>query len=480
MRSLIQTIAAVLCLLLISPHTEADVIYLTNGNVLVVEKAWEEGGEVRYQTGGKVKNLSKSAVKRIQEQKASPAPEGAAPRYGIAFDDSRPAAVGESIPSKTTNLRSSTSAVSKELLNQLTENLKSAPADSQAKSDLVQALNSLAALQAAQGDLSGAKSSLDEALALDKKDLATLANLAIINYRTGNYRASEDLLLSCLSMNKRDQGIHFLLGEAYYAQEKVAQAVNQWTEALQFGPNPEISTRLDKARKESGFHNELGVLQSAHFILRYDRKVSDYQLGQQVLTTLEGLYRQLSVDLTSQPPATVAVILYPDQAYFDITRAPSWSGALFDGKIRVPTRGLSSVTSELSAVLVHELTHAFIRSLPGRGCPSWFNEGVAQFQEGKSTSNHRKWLEALNREGRLIPLIGLKGSFVGLAAGDASLAYNEGLAAVEFLVASAGKTSIHRILDLMGKNYNFESAFQNVTHKSVEQFDAEWRGSLSR
>jgi hypothetical protein len=54
------------------------------------------------------------------------------------------------------------------------------------------------------------------------------------------------------------------------------------------------------------------------------------------------------------------------------------------------------------------------------------------------------------------------------------------LAAVEFLVISAGKTSIRRILDLMGQNYNFESAFQNVMHKSVEQFDIEWRGSLSR
>ena len=480
MKSLIQAIASALCLLLVNSRTGADVIYLTNGNVLVVEKAWEEGVEVRYQSAGKVQNLPKSAVKRIQEQKALPAPEGAAPRYGSAIDDRSPAAVENSIPSKTTSLRGSTSTVSKELLNRLRENLKSAPADPHAKAELAQALNSLAALQAAQGDLLAAKSSLEEALTLDKKDLATLANLAVVNYRTGNYRASEDLLLACLDLNKRDQGIHFLLGEAYYAQEKVAQAINQWTEALQFGPNPEISSRLEKARKESGVHSELGVLQSAHFILRYDRKVSDYQLGQQILTTLEGLYRQLSIDLTSQPPATVAVILYPDQAYFDITRAPSWSGALFDGKIRVPTRGLSSVTSELSAVLVHELTHAFIRSLPGRGCPSWFNEGVAQFHEGKSVSNHRKWLEALNRGGQLIPLIGLKESFVGLPAGDASLAYNEGLAAIEFLVASAGKASIRNILDLMGQNYNFESAFQNVMHKSVEQFDTEWRRSLSR
>jgi hypothetical protein len=153
---------------------------------------------------------------------------------------------------------------------------------------------------------------------------------------------------------------------------------------------------------------------------------------------------------------------------------------LFDGKIRVPTQGLSSVTRELSAVLIHELTHAFIRSLPGRGCPSWFNEGVAQFQEGKSTSSHRKWLETLNKESHLIPLTELNASFAGLPADSASLAYSEGLAAVEFLVASAGKGSIRNILELMGQNYNFESAFENVMHKNVEQFEVEWRRSLSR
>ena len=67
------------------------------------------------------------------------------------------------------------SAVSKELLSRLRENLKSAPADAHAKSELAQALNSLAALQATQGDLSAAKSSLEEGLALDKRNAATLS-----------------------------------------------------------------------------------------------------------------------------------------------------------------------------------------------------------------------------------------------------------------------------------------------------------------
>jgi len=166
-------------------------------------------------------------------------------------------------------------------------------------------------------------------------------------------------------------------------------------------------------------------------------------------------------------------------AYFDITKAPSWSGALFDGKIRIPTRGLSSVTPELSAVLVHELTHALF----DRYLDAVVHLGLMKGRPvsgGQVGVKPRKWLDTLNKERQLIPLMELQGSFVGLPADAASLAYHEGLAAVEFLVASAGRTAIRKILDLMGQNYNFETAFQNALNKSVEKFDAEWRGSLSR
>src|SRR5207249_63324 len=108
---------------------------------------------------------------------------------------------------------------------------------------------------------------------------------------------------------------------------------------------------------------------------------SDRRLGQEILDTLEDLYNHLSRDLTSLAPATVAVILYPDQIYFDITQAPSWTGAVFDGKIRVPTRGLTGVTDRLRAILAHELAHSFIASLPGRGAQSGFRKEWRNFRK---------------------------------------------------------------------------------------------------
>src|SRR5216117_3378249 len=196
--------------------------------------------------------------------------------------------------------------------------------------------------------------------------------------------------------------------------------------------------------------------------------------------TLEDLYNHLSRDLTSLAPATVAVILYPDQIYFDITQAPSWTGAVFDGKIRVPTRGLTGVTDRLRAILAHELAHSFIASLPGRGSPIWFQEGVAQLQEGKSAANARKLLAQLQRENHLTPLKNLRDSFMGLSPDTAGIAYAESLSAVEYLASQFGRPAIRNLLDLMGQNYNFENAFRTALQRSVSEFESAWQQDLTQ
>lgn len=53
--------------------TFADVIYLKNGSVLLVEKAWEEGDQIKYQDSSGARSIPRTAVKRIQQQKSIPA-----------------------------------------------------------------------------------------------------------------------------------------------------------------------------------------------------------------------------------------------------------------------------------------------------------------------------------------------------------------------------------------------------------------------
>jgi tetratricopeptide (TPR) repeat protein len=253
----LNPLSALFLSLAFSASLSADVIYLTNGNVMVVEKAWEESGEVKYQTGQGVQSLPKSSVRRIQEQK--PTHGHAQQKYGIAAEDGNRAA--QSVPKLLTEISSNvpSKAATKEVLIRLRENLKSDPSDAHSKAELVLALNSVAALQLTQGDFSSAKSSLEEALALDRRNSILLSNLAVANFQMGNFRAAEDLLLTSLEIDRKNQGTYYLLGEAYYAQEKIPQAISQWTTALQLGANSQISERLEKARylAKCSFHHSL-------------------------------------------------------------------------------------------------------------------------------------------------------------------------------------------------------------------------------
>jgi len=452
-------------------NASADVIVLYDGNVLLVEKAWIEGGEVKYQTSRGIQSLPRSRVREIQTENLPPAPK-TPQRWSLGSvisDSGLPPATGTPAPDSV--------EFSIEMLQQLRQNLSISPGDVETRSELIRALNSIAWLQVTRGDLPGARSNLDEALGLDRRNSVIVSNLAVVLLRMSDYRVAEELLRAHLNVDRNNQEAHYLLGESYYEQEKIAEAIDEWNAGLRLGPHPAMSRSLEKAQKELQVHDQLGELLSTHFILRYDRKVSDQQLGQQILTTLEALYSQLSTELLSRPPATIAVILYPDQTFFDITRAASWSGAVFDGKIRVPVKGLATVTPALRATLIHELTHAFIGALP-QDCPAWFNEGVAQLQEGDSADRLRRMLGQLRQTDRLIPLRDLQKSFANLPEATADIAYAEALSMTEYMVKQHGKASIGTILGLISQNYNFETAFTTTLRRSLQDFESAWQRDL--
>src|SRR6187549_3858616 len=62
-------IAVLAFILLFVSKVRADVIYLYDGNILLVDKAWIEGDEVKYQTSRGVRSVPKTSVRRVQAEK---------------------------------------------------------------------------------------------------------------------------------------------------------------------------------------------------------------------------------------------------------------------------------------------------------------------------------------------------------------------------------------------------------------------------
>jgi len=134
---------------------------------------------------------------------------------------------------------------------------------------------------------------------------------------------------------------------------------------------------------------------------------------------------------------------------------------------------VSSVTPELARVLKHELAHSFINQLSGGRCPQWLNEGIAQALEPKSVSSRGHRLAQLFQAQREIPFNLLEGGFMRFSPLEATLAYDESLAAVEYIADTYGMSDLRRILERLGQGSSTEAALRATIHSDYGQLESE-------
>ena len=237
------------------------------------------------------------------------------------------------------------------------------------------------------------------------------------------------------------------MGWAYYGANKMDQAIAEWQRAERLRPDPEVEQALEKAERDKSEEEGYREGETAHFDLKYYGSATP-DLARDILRALEDDFSDLESQLDYTPPEQIAVILYTEQAFADITRAPGWVGALNDGRLRIPVQGLTSVTPELARVLKHELTHSFV------------GQKIAQPRAHMAAGRHRAVdgrppqqrtaagaLVDAAEQGAMPSLGALEGSWMGLSGNSAAFAYAWSLAVVESIIDAGGVSDISRLLD---------------------------------
>jgi len=264
-----------------------------------------------------------------------------------------------------------------------------------------------------------------------------------------------------------------MLGYAQFASDHTKEAVASWKHSLALRPDATVQQFLAKATREQTAETDFAQRESSHFVLKYEGKQTSEGFRGQILAALESDYDDLSRDLGTPPHDNILVTLYTEQAFFDVTQAPSWSGAINDGKLRIPVSGLNSLTPELARVLKHELAHSFINQLSAGRCPPWLHEGIAQLLEPKSLGGSGHQLAQLFKAQRNIPLNRLEASFQSLSGSQAYLAYAESLAAVSYINDTNGMSDIQRILQALSQGSSTEAALRSTIHSDYGQLEAD-------
>ena len=330
---------------------------------------------------------------------------------------------------------------------------------------VVAAESAAAQFEISVGDFEQAADHYTVGLRFAPDNLGLLLETAYLHLRRSEYTAALDLLDRARRVDPDSPDAAKLAGWALYGLNRVADAVAEWKRALALKPDAEVQHALEKAERDALEEASYREGETAHFRLLYNGAAAP-ELARDVLRTLEAQFVEISSTLNYVPPEPIGVVLYTNQSFMDITRSPTWVGALNDGRIRVPVEGLTSVTDELARVLKHELTHSFVGQKTGGRCPVWLQEGIAQYMEGKRSKNAAGALYSAYERHMEFSLASYETSWMNLPRDTASSAYAWSLAVVETIVGEDGMDDMERILDRINAQSSTEDAIHAVLHDS--------------
>jgi len=323
------------------------------------------------------------------------------------------------------------------------------------------------------GNIAQARGYFDSALRFQPDNSTILIYYSALLVRTGSAAQALTYAQRAVRSAPQSADAYTMLGYTQFASDRTKDAIASWKRSLELRPDAAVQQLLAKAQREENAESEFSQNESSHFVLHYEGKQTSEGLRSQILAALESDYDDLVRDLGTPPRDNILVTLYTEQAFFDVTRAPTWSGALNDGKLRIPISGLSSLTPELARVLKHELAHSFINQLSGGRCPPWLHEGIAQLLEGKSLGGDGHQLSLLFKAQRNIPLNALEGSFMRFSGTEAYVAYAESLAAVSYINDSYGMGDIQRILQRLSQGSSTEASLRATIHSDYGQLESD-------
>lgn len=446
----------------------ADTIVLKNGDRIYADSAQERNGRIEYSVGDNTLTIPKSIVARIEKGSA---PVASSAAHSVATIE--PPAMHEEMPL-------SGDLADRIIRNGVVDTAALKAVESENVPAQSAAANAIAAnFEEKHNNYAAAAHYLQAALVHQPDQPALLENYAAVLLRLGQNEEAQERARQATRVSPESAEAFLLLGYAYYQNDHNRDAITALKKSVELRPDERTEALLARVQRESKTEADFRQQESSHFTLRYEGSQAPDALRQQILEVLEQDYRDLSNDLGAAP-RNVFVSLYTDQAFFDVTHAAAWTAALNDGKMRIPTSGITAVTPELAHVLRHELTHSFVLEITHGRAPTWLNEGIAQVEEGRTTAEIGHRLALLYTSGHQIPLNQLEGEFQSYSSEEAFVAYAESLSAAEYIRATYGMGDLARLLQRLGDGQSVESALRSTIHGGYAEMETEITNYLKK
>ena len=329
----------------------AEVIRLKTGDVIYVDSVKEGADKVEYAIGDDTYTIPKSRVQSIEAGiRPQPVPSQSQAEISAYTPDARMAGEGPVLEKIVHN-------------GNLDRVALEAIASQHDAPQTAMAFYLAGKLDYLAGNYSDSHRDFERSLENDPENPAILNYYAALLIRTGNSRQAIPYAERAVRLAPDSPDALAVLGYAQFAADRAKDAIQSWKRSLTLRPDASIVHVIARAEREASAESSYSERETGHFVLRYEGAQSSNTFRSQLLSALESDYQELSQEFGGEPRSSIQVILYTNQAFFDVTQQPSWVGALNDGKLRIPLQGLDSVTPTLLRVLKHELTHSFVNQL---------------------------------------------------------------------------------------------------------------------
>jgi tetratricopeptide (TPR) repeat protein len=415
----------VIAALLAAPAARADLLHLQGGGVIDADRWWIQGETLHVESGGGTVGLPRTMLVSVESSSAK--------------------AKG---PGKR-------------------DELKSAPLPS------LKRVAPAAAAKMAEGNAALAARDFEKAAikfyeALDEQPEAAgpRVGYALAEMALGRDAQALPVILDGLARDPESADLHEVLGSLRDREERVDDALAAWREAFRLAPSDRVRDKILKAEREMAAARDYEYSAAAHFTLRYDGAL-DQDLVASLTDFLEDSFRSLTSLYRHAPSQPITVLLYPQQAFHDVTQVGAEIAGLYDGKIRVPMGGLKKLDAQAERVLAHELTHAIVQSKTRGNCPRWLHEGLAQIAEPRSL--RRSDAVALARSVR---------ADSPATWPDAAFSYPAALSFTRFLEQRRGFDLLVALLTRLGDGETPDEAFSALYGATYAELATAWAESL--
>lgn len=304
---------------------------------------------------------------------------------------------------------------------------------------------------------------LASALELDPDYTEVYVALGYAHLQLKDTSAAEEVLTRGAARFPTNGRIAFGLGEVANARHDLRTALHYYTLADQEAPGTSyIQEKLERVRREvqaTGGHHLISV---GTVLLSYDPALPKQTVAA-ASVMLEEAQRELDAAFGISHQEPVTVVLSSGEAFRATANAPHWASGIYDGKVRIPVSP-DLPKEHLRRYLWHELTHAYVAVASGSRCPTWLNEGLAQYFEGERISARRHELFLTAARGRyLAPFAELEQAFVSIGEADlARLAYDQSLAGWQYLAENGRTDSLQRLMAELKRGRSMDQALQAV------------------